>query len=284
MPLFDLKGRVCLVTGASKGIGRGIAERLAEHGARVVISSRNQKDCAKVAGELNAHYGKGEAIAFAAAADLRDLSSLDAMVARVLKHWGRIDTLVCNAAVMGYHGASIDTPDAAFQDLLTSNIFHYFKLCHMVAPQMKARRDGAIIFIGSGAGLMATPEVLAYAVAKAGEAHLARCLAAEFAPFNVRVNCISPGLIRSEASRPIWEDAQRLRDNAAFIPLQRMGEPDEIAAAVIFLAGPGGGFTTGITIPIDGGAAALGHANPQKTEELVRAFTAQGGFSSDHKQ
>ncbi len=283
MSLFDLSGKVALVTGATKGIGRGIVERLAEHGARVVVSSRRQGECDQVAADLRDRYGNGKDIACGFAADIRDIASLDVMVGRVLDLWGRIDVLVCNAAIQGFHGPSAQTPDAAFRDLLESNIFNYFKLCHMVSPQMVARRDGSIIFIGSAGGLLATPGILAYAVAKAGENHLARCLAAELAPHNVRVNTIAPGSIRTETSRPLWQDPEILKEKVARTPLARIGEPDEIAAGVVFLAGAGGAYTTGVTIPIDGGVTMLGHTDERADAIRKAAFAKSGGFAGDYK-
>lgn len=268
--LFDLSGQVAIVTGATKGIGRGIAERLAQHGARVAVSSRSADDCAKVASELNARYGD---IAIGVAADLGDLNSLQSLVDATLARWGRIDTLVCNAARLGYHGSSADTPAADFEEGLRNNIHHNFRLCHMVLPQMRERRSGSIVFISSSAGLMATPEVFAYGVQKAAVNHMARTLAAEVAPYNIRVNAVCPGLIRSAASQPIWENPSALTAIESGIPLGRMGEPDEIAAAVIFLASSGGAYTTGNILAIDGGKAHLPSLATGAT--LVDSFTSR---------
>ena len=270
--LFDLAGTVALVTGATKGIGRGIVERLAEYGAKVVVSARNADECAAAAAALNERYGKGESIAAGIAADLADLASLQRLADGAIALWGRVDTLVANAAVLGFHGPSADTPYEHFEAGLRANVHHNFRLCQMLLPQMKARRAGSIVFITSTAGLVATPEVAAYGVQKAAVNHMARTLAAELAPFNIRVNAVSPGLIRSEASRPIWESPALLAANTRGIPLKRMGKPDNVAAAVLFLAGRGGDFVTGNVIAVDGGSA---HLPAMANEALVDAFAGQ---------
>lgn len=275
--LFDLTGQAILVTGATKGIGRGMLERLAEHGARLVVSARHQVDCDSVADELNGKYGQGQAIAIGIAADLEDLESLRRLADGAIARWGRIDTVVLNAAKLGFHGRSADTPYDHFEAGMRANIHHNFRLCHMLIPQMQQRRQGNIIFITSAAGLIATPEVLAYGVQKAALNHMARTLAAELAPFNIRVNAVSPGLIRSSASRPIWENPAMLAEHTRTIPLGRMGEPDEIAAAVIFLAASGGAYVTGDVIAVDGGKANL--PTPGDNRALVDAFSSQGGLS-----
>ncbi len=274
--LFRLDGQVVLVTGATKGIGRGIVERVVQQGARVALSSRTPTDCAAVAARLNAQYG--DDIAIGVPGDLADLASLQSMVDAILTRWGRIDTLVCNAAKLGFHGPSADTPVAEFEAGLQFNVHHNFRLCHMVIPQMRARRSGAIIFISSGAGLMATPEVFAYGAQKAAVNHMARMLAAELAPYNIRVNAVAPGLIRSAASQAIWENPATLHALEQGIPLGRIGEPDEIAAAVIFLAAAGGAYTTGNVLAVDGGKAYLPSTATGAT--LVEAFIDTGGISS----
>jgi hypothetical protein len=179
------------------------------------------------------------------------------MVDRVLAQWGRIDILVANAAVVGDHRPGVKSSEtgAAFTTLLNTNIYSSFVLCGMVAPQMIERRDGSIIFMTSAAAALTLPHILPYSVAKAGQTHMARILAAEYAPHNVRVNCISPGMIRTDTpnSRRVWEDPQLYAAATAKLPMRRGGEPDEIAAGVVFLAAPGSAFITGTTIPIDGG-------------------------------
>lgn len=257
MTLFDLSGKVAVVTGSTKGIGRGIVDRLAEHGATVIVSSRDQTLCEKTAAELNEKYGRGKAIAIGIAADLEDVGSLQKLVDGVNAKCKRIDILVCNAAVLPFIGPSADTPRELFTRLLEGNIQNTFRFCQMVLPQMKERRDGCVIIIGSASGRMASTLEMAYGLTKAAQSHMARSLAAEVAPFNVRVNCVSPGLTRSHSSRPLWENEKLLKMFTASNPLQRIGEPDDIAGGVIFLASQAGSFVTGETLAIDGGATSL---------------------------
>lgn len=257
MKLFDLSGQVAIVTGSTKGIGRGIVERMLEHGAKVVVSSRDQVACDATAAELNQKYGKGKEVAFGQASDLEDIASLQAMVDASLAKWGRVDTLVCNAAILPFIGPSSDTPPEFFDGLMRTNVHNNLRLCHMVLPQMVERQDGRIIIIGSMDGEVPSPNRIAYGLSKAALAYMTKALAAEFAPYKIRVNCVEPGLTRSAASEPVWQDEKVLSAMTSNIPLKRMGEPDEVAAAVIFLAGAGGAFTTGANIPVDGGQAAL---------------------------
>ena len=257
MSLFDISGKIALVTGATKGIGKGIVERMAEQGARVIISSRNQLDCDALAGELNKTYGNKENIAVGIAADINNLSEMEQLSKESATRWGGLDVLVCNAAILPFMGPSSETPPEQFDRILVSNQHHNFRLCQSVKPYMKKQGGGRIILIGSVSGLTPSPNVMAYAVAKAGMAHMARCLADEFAPENITVNCVAPGLVRSFSSGPLWKDPEILKEVSSDIPLGRMGEPDDIAGAVIFLASPAGSYISGATIPVDGGRAAL---------------------------
>lgn len=257
MKLFDLSDQVALVTGSTKGIGRGIVDCMAEHGARLVVSSRDQPACEATAAELNEAYGGGAEIAVGIASDLQDADSLQAMVDAAMARWGRVDTLVCNAAILPFIGPSGETPPDFFDSLIRANVHHNHRLCHMVLPQMVERKDGRIVIIGSADGEIASPNRMAYALSKAALAHMTRCLAAEYASHNIRVNCVEPGFTRSAASEPVWKDPDMLAALTRNIAMGRMGEPHEVAAAVIFLAGAGGAFTTGACIPVDGGQARL---------------------------
>ncbi len=275
MSLFDLSGKSAVVTGATKGIGRGIIERLAEHGARVVVSSRDQAACDAVAAELNGRYGGGEEIACGIACDIDSLEQIDHLATASDERWGGIDILVGNAAILPYMGKSSDTPPELFDRILTSNQHHNFRLCQAVRGSMVQRGGGRIVLIGSTSGHMAAPTVLAYAVAKAGLAHLARCLADEFAADAITVNCVAPGLIRSFSSKPLWEDEAVLDAVTAGIPLRRIGEPDDIAGAVIFLTSAAGGYVSGATIPVDGGRSRLSPPNlgASVTDETMQGST-----------
>ena len=252
MTLFDLTGQVAVVTGSSRGIGRAIAERLAEHGARVVISSRKQDACDEVAADINKRYGAGRAMAIAAS--ISSKPALQALVDRTMKECGRIDTLVCNAASNPYYGPSADISDEQFRKVLDNNILSNHWLISMCVPQMRERRSGSVIIVSSVGGLKGSTTIGAYCVSKAADMQLARNLAHEYGPHGVRVNCIAPGLIRTDFAKALWEDPQRLEMVNRQVPLRRIGEPDEIAGAAVFLAAKAGSFVTGTTIVCDGGA------------------------------
>jgi NAD(P)-dependent dehydrogenase (short-subunit alcohol dehydrogenase family) len=254
--LFDLTGKVALITGSSKGIGRAIAERMAEHGARVVISSRKAEACEAVAAGIVARGGAAVAIP----ANIGHKAQLQALVDTTLAQWGGIDILVCNAAVNPYFGPSIDCPDDAFDRIMGSNVRSNFWLCNMVLPQMADRGGGAIVVISSIAGIRGTPTLGAYGISKAADAALVRNLAVEWGGRNIRANCIAPGLVRTDFARALWENPEILRKRVKDSPLPRIGEPDEIAGAAIFLASPAGSFTTGQTFVIDGGVTIGGAA------------------------
>jgi hypothetical protein len=256
MNLFDLSGRVAVVTGSSRGIGRAIAERLAEHGARVVISSRKQDACAAVAAEIN--QARGAETAAAIAASLSSKSDLLRLVEETQRLFGRIDVLVCNAASNPYYGAMGGISDEQFRKVLENNVLANHWLIQMAAPGMIERKDGSIIIVSSIAGLRGTTTLGAYGVSKAADFQLARNLADEWGRHNVRVNCIAPGLVRTDFARALWENPDTLRAATASTPLRRIGEPDEIAGAAVFLASPAGSFVTGQTIVVDGGATVAG--------------------------
>ena len=251
MGLFDLQGQVAVITGSSRGIGRAIAERMAEHGAKVVISSRKQDACDAVAEAINARHGAGSALAVAANISSKD--ALQNLVDRTLATYGRIDTLVCNAASNPYYGPMAGIADEQFRKILDNNIVANHWLITMAAPQMLARREGSIIIISSIGGLRGTPVIGAYGISKAADMQLARNLAHEYGPHNVRVNCIAPGLIRTDFAKALWDNPSALAARNASTPLRRIGEPDEIAGAAVYLAAPASSFMTGQSLVIDGG-------------------------------
>ncbi len=252
MSLFDLTGQVAVITGSTRGIGKAIAMRMAEHGAKVVISSRKGDVCDEVAAEINAQH-PGEPRAFAIPCNISHKEHLQALVDGTNALLGRIDTLVCNAAVNPYFGPSIDCPDDAFEKIMQCNVKSNFWLCNMVLPQMKQRRDGSIIIVSSIGGLKGSEILGAYAISKAADFQLARNLAVEYGPYNIRANAIAPGLIRTDFARALWENPDILKASTATTPLRRIGEPDEIAGAAVFLASKAGAFTTGHGFVIDGG-------------------------------
>ncbi|MCK8785798.1 SDR family oxidoreductase [Roseomonas sp. NAR14] len=250
--LFDLAGKVAVVTGGSKGIGRAIAERLAQHGARVVVASRRLDACQEVVDGIAARGGE----AMALACNIGRKPELQALVDATLARWGRIDALVCNAAVNPYFGPAIDMPDEAFDKIMASNVRSNLWLAHMVLPGMAERGEGSVIIISSIGGLRGSPTLGAYGISKAADMQLARNLAVEWGPRGIRANCIAPGLVRTDFARALWEDPANLRKRTRDTPLQRIGEPDEIAGAAVFLASPASTFMTGQTIVIDGGVTA----------------------------
>lgn len=251
MSLFDLTGKVAIITGSSKGIGKASAFELAEHGARVVISSRRQDGCDEVAAEINGKYGEGSAIAVAA--NISDKAGLQHLVDETRAAFGRIDILVCNAASNPYYGPQDGISDDQFRKILDNNIVSNHWLISMVAPEMRERRDGAIIIISSIGGLRGSTSIGAYCISKAADMQLARNLAHEYGPDNVRVNCIAPGLVKTDFARALWESPERQEAANRSTPLRRIGEPRDIAGGVVFLASRAAAFTTGQTIVMDGG-------------------------------
>ena len=258
MSLFDMTGKVAVITGSSRGIGRAIAEEMAVHGAKVVISSRRQDTCDGVAAALNARHGAGSAISVPANISSKD--GLQNLVARTRQAFGRIDALVCNAASNPYYGPLGGISDDAFRKVLDNNIVSNHWLIGMVAPEMLERGDGSITIVSSIGGLKGSTVIGAYCISKAADMELARCLADEFGPRGVRVNCIAPGLIRTDFARALWDNPDTLKRSSAAASLKRIGEPHEIAGAAVFLASRAGAFTTGQTIVIDGGATISGGA------------------------
>ena len=252
MTLFSLAGKVAIITGSSRGIGRAIAQRMAEHGAKVVISSRKLDACTGVADDINARYGADSA--FAHAASISRKEDLQALVDATRKRWGRIDVVVCNAASNPHYGPMSTITDDQFRKVLDNNIVSNHWLIQMVLPEMIERRDGSVIIVSSVGGLRGSSTIGAYNISKAADFQLARNLAVEVGPHNVRVNCIAPGLIKTDFAKALWEDPGRLEIVNKHVPLRRIGEPDEIAGAAVFLASAAGSFVTGQAIVADGGA------------------------------
>jgi len=252
MTLFDMSGKVAVITGSSRGVGRAIAERMAEHGASVVISSRKQAACEEVAKAINDKCGKRVALALAANISTKD--DLKNLVEETNRTFGKIDALVCNAASNRYYGPQGGISDEQFRKILDNNIVANHWLISLVVPQMIGRKDGSITIISSIGGLKGTPVLGAYAISKAADMQLARNLACEYGKHNIRVNCIAPGLIKTDFARALWENPETLKASTSRSPLLRIGEPDEIAGAAVFLASRAGTFVTGQTVVIDGGA------------------------------
>jgi NAD(P)-dependent dehydrogenase (short-subunit alcohol dehydrogenase family) len=253
--LFDLSGKNAIITGSSKGIGKAIAHRLAEHGANVVISSRKADACEAARDEINAALGRKAAVSIPA--NIADKGALQALVEETHKQLGQVDVLVCNAASNPYFGPLAGISDDQFSKILSNNIISNHWLISMVAPEMVARKTGSIIIISSIGGLQASNVIGAYNISKAADMQLARNLALEFGADGVTVNTIAPGLVKTDFARALWENPKILEAATTHSCLKRIGQPDEIAGMAVFLASKAGGFTTGQTFVIDGGAMAV---------------------------
>jgi NAD(P)-dependent dehydrogenase (short-subunit alcohol dehydrogenase family) len=252
MNLFDLSGKVALVTGSTKGIGEAIVHRLAEHGAKVVVSSRKADACDKVAADINKAQGKEVAVALPCNINYKE--QLQQLVAGTRQKWGKIDILICNAALNPYFGPQMEIPDEAFDKIMGANVRSNHWLCQMVLPEMRERKDGSIIIVSSIGGLRGSPVLGAYCISKAADFQLARNIAVEYGPENIRANCIAPGLIKTDFAKALWDNPDILKRSTSGAPLRRIGDPDEIAGAAVFLASKAGAFMTGQAIVIDGGA------------------------------
>ncbi len=251
MELFDLSGKVAVITGSTKGIGKAIAERMAEHGAKVTISSRKPGPCDEVAAAINA---KHPGAAIAVPANISSKEDLQRLVDETRKAFGKIDILVCNAASNPYYGPMAGISDDAFHKILDNNIVSNHWLIHMVAPEMAERKDGAIIIVSSIGGLRGSGILGAYAISKAADMQLARNLAQELSPSNIRINCIAPGLVKTDFAKALWDTPEAEKRSSIGTPLRRLGDPDDIAGAAIYLASKAGAWTTGQTIVVDGGS------------------------------
>lgn len=256
MEIFDLTGKVAIVTGSSRGIGRAIAEAYAEAGARVVISSRKQPACEAVADAINARHGEERAIAIAAS--ISDKAALEALVAQTRERLGPVDLLVCNAASNPYYGPMAGITDDQFRKIFDNNVLANHWLITMVAPDMMERREGAIIVVSSIGGLIGSDVIGAYNVSKAADFQLVRNLAIELGSHNIRINAIAPGVIRTDFARALWEDAKAEAALQRATPLGRIGEPEEIAGTAVFLASRAGAYVTGQAIVVDGGSTIKG--------------------------
>jgi NAD(P)-dependent dehydrogenase (short-subunit alcohol dehydrogenase family) len=256
MDLFDLTGKVAVITGSSRGIGRAIAEAMAAAGAKVVISSRKQAACASVAAAINGVYGEGRAIAIEAS--ISSKTALEQLADATCAAFGQIDILVCNAASNPYYGPMSGISDEQFRKIFDNNVLANHWLIGMVAPRMIERGDGAIIIISSIGGLVGSPVIGAYNISKAADLQLVRNLAVEFGPHNVRINAIVPGVIRTDFAKALYEDPRAEAALQRATPLRRIGEPQEIAGAAVFLASRAAAYMTGHSIVIDGGATISG--------------------------
>jgi NAD(P)-dependent dehydrogenase (short-subunit alcohol dehydrogenase family) len=247
--VFDLSGRVALVTGSTRGIGKAAAEALARAGAKVAVSSRKREACEAVRAEFEAQGWP--VIAQPCNVSRRD--ELQALVDRTLATWGRIDIAVANAAANPYYGPLSGLPDETFDKVMLNNVKSVLWLAQLTLPQMAERGGGSFVVVASIAGLLSSTVVGIYGISKAADLQLVRNLAAEWGPKNVRVNAIAPGLIRTDFARALWEDEKRRSEREALTPLRRLGEAREVGGVVAFLASDAASFITGQTLVVDGG-------------------------------
>ena len=247
--MFDLKGKVAIITGSSKGIGKSIAEQMAKQGAKVVISSRKAPACEEVADAINKAGGKAVSIP----ANISEKAQLEKLVAETRKQLGPIDILVCNAASNPYYGPTAKMPDDAFTKIMQNNILSNIWLVNLCAPDMRAKKDGAIIIVSSIGGIRGTAVLGAYGISKAADMALVRNLAIELGPDNIRINAIAPGLVKTDFAKALWEDEKNLKLRLERSPLKRIGEPDDIGGIAVMLASRAGAFMTGQVIVADGG-------------------------------
>ncbi|GMV46906.1 MAG: 3-ketoacyl-ACP reductase [Pseudomonadota bacterium] len=247
--MFDLKGQVAVVTGSSRGIGRSIATLMARAGARVVISSRKQAACDEVVGALHAEGHE----AIAVPCNISDKAELAALVDKTMAQWGRLDILVCNAAVNPYFGPMATMPEDAYDKVMNCNVKANFLLANMAAAKMAAGGGGSIIIVSSIGGNQGSATLAAYGMSKAADYALTKNLAIEWGPQGVRANCIAPGLIKTDFSRALWQNAELLARVESGTPVRRIGMPDDIGGVAVFLASRAAAYITGQTLVVDGG-------------------------------
>ena len=251
MSLFNLKNKSVLITGSSKGIGKAIAYQCAEHGAKVIISSRKLDICEQTADEINIKLGSE--VAYAISANISDDDQLENLVNETRKKIGKIDVLICNAATNPFMGSMLDMPIEKFDKVMHNNIRSNQILCNLVLPEMISKEDGSIIIISSIAAIKGSPILGAYNISKAADVMIVKNIAAEFGHKNIRANSIAPGLIKTDFARALSENPDILKTVLSSTPMQRIGVPDEIAGVAVMLASEAGNYINGQTIVVDGG-------------------------------
>lgn len=247
--LLSLQGNVALITGAASGLGAAMAEHFAAQGARLILVDRNASGLDKLATQLSA---TGASV-LTLVGDMADAKSVAHLAQAALRHWGRIDTVICNAGIEGPVGAMHEAPKAARDHLFQVNLFSNLDLLQKLLPEMSRQGAGSIILMSSIAGLRGNRHIGLYGVTKAALAQVARNLAVEWGPKGIRVNAIAPGLIRTPFAEYLMQDRTFIERRLAHTPLMRVGKPEEIAAVARLLASPGGAFMTGQTLVVDGG-------------------------------
>lgn len=247
--MFELKDQVAIVTGASRGIGRAIAMDMARVGARVVVSSRKIEACAAVVDDICGQGGQAVAVA----CNISDKAQLQQLVDTAIGTWGRLDIVVCNAAVNPYFGAMSAMPDDAYDKIMNTNVRSNFWLCNMAAPHMVANRGGSFIIVSSIGGAQGSGTLGVYGMSKAADYALTRNLAIEWGPHGLRANCIAPGLIKTDFSKALWKNPELLANVEGGTPVRRIGLPEDIGGVAVFLASQEAAYITGQILVVDGG-------------------------------
>lgn len=246
---FHLRGRTAIVTGGTRGIGRATAEALARAGAHVIITGRKPEACEEAAEQMRAAGLTVSAIAGHAGRK----ADLEQLVARTLDRHGGLDILVCNAATNPVHGSLAALPDTALDKILDTNLRGPLWLCNLALPHMAGRPGSSAILLSSIASVRGTTALGAYSISKAAVNALVRNLAVEWGPRGVRVNALVAGLVKTDFSRALWEDPERVEKAASRTPLRRIGTPEDIAGVALFLASEASAYVTGQCIVADGG-------------------------------
>ena len=252
--LFDLTGKTAVVTGSTKGIGKAIARALAQHGARVVVSSR---DAGRVEATERELTDEGLTV-LGLPCNVGRKAEMERLIEETRRAWGRIDIVVGNAAINPHYGSFADISDEAFAKIMATNVQSNLWLAQLVADEMRERKDGAIVYVSSIGGTIGSDVIGAYCISKAADLQLVRNLAVELGPHNIRVNAITPGLVRTDMARALWEDEERAANRIARTPLRRLGEPADIAGIAVYLASDAGRWTTGQSFVVDGGTSIAG--------------------------
>ena len=251
---FSLKNKVTVITGSSRGIGKGIAVRFSELGAKIIVSSRKIGACEQVVKEITNAGG----LASAFECNISNKNSCQELITFAKKKYGRIDILVCNAASNPYYGDLADIPDESFEKIMNNNVKSNLWLCKNVIPHLKKNKSGSIIIVSSIAGLQGVENLGAYSISKTADIGLIRSLAVELGKYNITVNGLCPGIIKTDFAKALWENPDILKDVESYAPLKRIGTTDEVAGAAILLASKPGSFITGQVITMDGGITIAG--------------------------